>query len=133
MVEHNLAKVRVAGSSPVSRSNKRGSQTSFFSMSHWVYIIYSESADVFYKGQTDDLTERIIRPNNRWEKATRHGVPWKLVWRIEKPDRSSAMNLEKKLKHLTRLRLIEFIRKYPEGVAGPDALTFIVRGQGADR
>ena len=102
-------------------------------MSHWVYIIYSESADVFYKGQTDDLSGRIIRHNNRWEKATRHGAPWKLVWRMEKPDRSSAMDLEKKLKHLTRKRLTEFISKYPEGFAGPDALTFIVRGQGADR
>jgi len=30
-------------------------------MSFWVYIIYSESIDSYYKGQTDDLSERIRR------------------------------------------------------------------------
>ena len=81
-------------------------------MSHWVYIIYSASTDTFYKGQTDNLLERINRHNNGWEKSTQHGSPWELVWKTEKPDKSSAMKLEKKLKHLTRKRLEEFIRKY---------------------
>jgi putative endonuclease len=87
-------------------------------MSHWVYILYSESKDVYYKGQTDDLRGRINRHNSKLEKSTQHGVPWRLVWRTEKIDKSSAMKLEKKLKHLTRKRLEAFIRKYGEGVAG---------------
>ena len=82
-------------------------------MSHWVYILYSESADTYYKGQTDDLTERIRRHNNGWEKATKHGIPWALVWSAEKESKSSAMVLERKLKNLSRSKLIRFIKKYP--------------------
>ncbi|HUW92391.1 MAG TPA: GIY-YIG nuclease family protein [Bacteroidales bacterium] len=83
-------------------------------MSFWVYIIYSESIDSYYKGQTEDLTERLSRHNHGREKATQSGIPWRLVWKTEKPDRSSALILERKLKNLSRKRLIEFITKYPE-------------------
>jgi putative endonuclease len=89
-------------------------------MLHWVYILYSETTDSFYKGQTSDLQNRIYRHNNKWEKATQAGVPWKLVWRVSKPDRSSAIILERKLKNLSRKKLVDFILKNPEGIAGPD-------------
>ena len=89
-------------------------------MSCWVYIIYSESTDSYYKGQTEDLTVRITRHNNGWEKATRSARPWKLVWKAEKTNRQSALLLEKKLKNLSRERLIAFMSKYPEHVASPD-------------
>ena len=121
MVEHDLAKVGVAGSSPVSRSNlKRKFTASFLFMSYIVYIIYSESLDTFYKGQTNDIRDRLHRHNMKQEDATRSGVPWRLIWSIEKPSRSEAVILEKKLKNLSRKKLMEFILKYPEGVAGPD-------------
>jgi len=80
-------------------------------MKYWVYIIYSASTDSYYKGQTNDLNERLTRHNNGWEKATHPGAPWKLVWSTEKDDRSSAVKLEKKLKNLSRERLIKFISK----------------------
>ena len=89
-------------------------------MCYAVYIIYSESTDSFYKGQTQDLDNRILRHNNGWEISTRHGIPWKLVWSTVKPDRSSAIRLESKLKNLSRERLIDFIRKNSQAVAGPD-------------
>ena len=89
-------------------------------MSFWVYIIYSESTDSYYKGQTDNLNERIVRHNNGWEKATKSGVPWKLVWKAEKQDRSEAIILEKKLKNLSRKRLNAFMLKYVIQVASPD-------------
>jgi putative endonuclease len=50
------------------------------------------------------------------EKATQFGAPWILIWKIEKPDRSSAIILERKLKNLSRQRLIDFMNKYPEGL-----------------
>ena len=116
VVEHQLPKLRVAGSTPVSRSDqiKRKFKLPFLLMSYWVYILYSESTNNFYKGQTVDLKERITRHNSGFEKATRHGVPWQLIWSTEKPDRSSAVVLEQKLKNLSRKRLIEFISKYRE-------------------
>ena len=90
-----------------------------------VYILYSPSTDTFYKGQTLDLIDRIHRHNAGQEKATKPGIPWQLLWTTDKHNRSEAIILEKKLKHLSRTRTIEFMLKYSEGVAGPDELLFI--------
>ncbi len=87
-------------------------------MSYSVYILYSKSTDSFYKGQTYDLKDRLKRHNNSQEKSTRNGTPWSLVWSTDKPDRSSAIILERKLKNLSRKRLLDFINDHPEGVAG---------------
>jgi putative endonuclease len=89
-------------------------------MPHWVYILYSASTDKYYKGQTDDLRSRLHRHNSGWEKATKYGVPWTLVWCTEKSDRGEAMILEKKLKNLSRKRVIQLIEREINDVAGPD-------------
>jgi putative endonuclease len=89
-------------------------------MCYSVYIIYSESADSFYKGQTENLCERLTRHNKKIEKATKSGIPWRLIWSTNKSTRSSALKLEQKLKNLSRKRLINFMLTYSEGVAGPD-------------
>jgi putative endonuclease len=89
-------------------------------MPYYVYILYSESLDAYYKGQTSDLDDRIKRHNNKQEKATQNGVPWELVWFAEKPSRSEAVILESKIKNLSRKRTIDFIRKHSVAGAGPD-------------
>ena len=89
-------------------------------MPYFVYILYSESLDTYYKGQTSDLDDRLKRHNHHQEKATQNGVPWKLVWFAGKPSRSEAVILERKIKNLSRKRTIDFIRKNTRGVAGPD-------------
>jgi putative endonuclease len=103
---------------------------SFLKMSHSVYIIYSESLDKFYKGQTNDLSVRIMRHNMKYEKATQNGAPWILIWSTTKLSRSSAIILERKLKNLTRKRLIDFILKYPEDVEGPDEFLLLEKLSG---
>ena len=121
MVEHDLAKVGVAGSSPVSRSNKtKAAPAAFCIMCYFVYILYSKSLDTYYKGQTTDLLDRLNRHNHKQEKATKNGAPWIMVWSTKKSSRSEAMTLELKLKNLSKKRLIEFINKYKGGDAGPD-------------
>jgi len=89
-------------------------------MPYYIYILYSESLDTYYKGQTSDLADRLKRHNNNQEKATQNGVPWKLVWFTEKPSRSEAVILERKIKNLSRKRTLNFIEKNTDGVAGPD-------------
>jgi putative endonuclease len=81
-------------------------------LSYWVYILYSESINLYYKGQTRDLENRLFRHNNGYEKSTKKGIPWRLVWRTELENRSAAMMLEKKLKNLSHYKLQEFIKKY---------------------
>jgi putative endonuclease len=92
---------------------------------YFVYVIYSSSLGKFYKGSTSDLEDRIQRHNHGYEKASKPGVPWKLLWKEEKPNKSEAQVLEFKLKNLSQKRLVEFMLKYKDGVASPDELLLL--------
>jgi putative endonuclease len=120
LVEHDLAKVGVASSSLVSRSNKKAASAVFFVMCCFVYILHSKSLDLFYKGQSIDLSDRLRRHNLKQEKSTKKGAPWTLIWFRKLSSRSEAMILEKKLKNLSQKRLLEFMQKNPSDVASPD-------------
>ncbi|MEQ8358347.1 MAG: GIY-YIG nuclease family protein [Cytophagales bacterium] len=85
---------------------------------HWVYVLYSKRIDKFYKGITVDVRKRIIRHNEGGNISTRKGVPWKMIWSIEKPNKRGAAILEKKLKNLSRQKLIRFMLKYQDGING---------------
>ena len=81
-------------------------------MSYYVYILHAENYNRYYIGQTQDVVARLTRHNNRYEFATAPYVPWRLVCFIEKATRSEALLLERKLKHLNRMKLERFIIKY---------------------
>ncbi|NOT50535.1 MAG: GIY-YIG nuclease family protein [Chitinophagaceae bacterium] len=81
-------------------------------MPFFVYIIYSSESDKFYIGQTNDFTGRLERHNSGFEKSTSPYRPWVLKCLIQKENRSEAMILEKKLKNLNRIKLLQFIEKY---------------------
>jgi putative endonuclease len=85
---------------------------------YYTYILYSQKADSFYKGQTSDVHKRLLRHNNGYEKSTKDSVPWVLLWYTEKNSRSEALKLESKLKNLSRARTIHFMLKYKEGIVG---------------
>ena len=74
-------------------------------MKCFVYILYSQSHDKFYIGQTDDVEIRFARHNAGTERATQPYRPWILKWHTEKPSRAKAMKLEKKLKNLTKISI----------------------------
>ena len=80
-----------------------------------VYILYSPDFDRFYIGQSQDVLRRVERHNSGTEPATRPYIPWEMVMAIPKPSRSEAVILERKLKNLSRERLIAFIEKYRAG------------------
>jgi putative endonuclease len=79
---------------------------------YYVYILFSEKYNSFYVGQTGDLNNRIERHNSGIEKATARYIPWILKWSCEKSTRAEAMELERKLKNLSKQKLIQFIKKY---------------------
>ena len=81
----------------------------------FVYIIYSPTFDRFYIGQTQDFENRLERHNSGTETATKAYRPWELVLTIQKDTRSEAVILERKLKNLSRERLLIFIEKYKKG------------------
>ena len=82
---------------------------------YFVYILYSESSDKFYIGQTNDVDKRLKRHNAGSESFTKPYIPWILKWSTKKPTRADAMVLEKKLKNLSKKRLLTFIEKYFAG------------------
>jgi len=47
-----------------------------------------------------------------------------------KESRSEALALEKKLKNMSRKKLIDFMQKYRHDCAGPDALSLLAQWSG---
>jgi putative endonuclease len=45
-----------------------------------VYIIYSESIDQYYIGDTESIDDRLFRHNNSGSKSTKKTNDWKLVY-----------------------------------------------------
>ncbi|MBL7918612.1 MAG: GIY-YIG nuclease family protein [Bacteroidia bacterium] len=73
---------------------------------HFVYIIYSEKFDKYYVGQTNDFDSRLMRHNSGYEGFTKPFRPWEKILVLEKNNRAEAMDLERKLKNLSK-RLLD--------------------------
>lgn len=71
-------------------------------MPFFVYIIYSEKFDVYYKGFTENIEKRLEFHNTDKSKYTSAKGPWKLVYHEEFGTRSEAMKREKQLKKQNR-------------------------------
>jgi putative endonuclease len=67
-------------------------------MIYVVYILYSESLDRYYVGQTNNLEKRIKTHNSCGKKYTSKGMPWKLINSYFCDTRSEALQLESKIK-----------------------------------
>lgn len=95
-------------------------------MSFHTYILYSKRIDRFYVGSTAHLQKRLLQHNNRESSYTSAGVPWNLIWSTGKEARFEAEQLERKLKNLTRVRKIRFMKKYRKGIFDEVLLDAIV-------
>ncbi len=71
-------------------------------MNWFVYIIYSESKDVFYKGVSEHPYERLLAHNENKSQYTSHKGPWKLVHLEICPTKKDALIREKMLKRQNR-------------------------------
>ena len=91
-------------------------------MIHHVYIIYSQSRDIFYTGITSNISKRLQYHNNAKEGFTKVGRPWKILWTTTKPSIEEAKILEQKIKNLSHLRKINFMKKYFDGIADQQIL-----------
>lgn len=49
-------------------------------MDYFVYIIFSEKNDVFYKGFSENPYERLVEHNENKSQYTSGKGPWKLVY-----------------------------------------------------
>ena len=87
-------------------------------MPFFVYVIRSIESGHYYIGQTRNAVDRLRRHNAGAESSTARYAPWEMVWHAEKPTRSEAVQLESKLKNLSRTRLESFLSKQGGGQGG---------------
>lgn len=79
---------------------------------YYVYIIYSASHDVYYKGYTLGCEKRLEEHNEGKSKYTSGKGPWLLVFVQEYEQKTDALKREKQLKRQHR--------KYLEWLIGQD-------------
>ncbi|HLW62067.1 MAG TPA: GIY-YIG nuclease family protein [Flavobacterium sp.] len=83
---------------------------------HFVYIIYSQSADKYYIGETNDLLGRVNLHNSKqFQNAfTTFADDWELFWSLQCNNLSQARKIEKHIKSMKSRTYIENIKKYNE-------------------
>jgi len=79
-----------------------------------LYILYSDSADKYYVGYTNDLERHLLEHNRKKGKYTDGGIPWRLVHREEFESKHEAMNREKSIKSNVSNRILPNWAKWSE-------------------
>jgi len=87
-----------------------------FKMSYSVYIIYSESTDLFYIGQTENLSVRLDMHCNENFKGsfTSKAKDWKLYYFLECSTREQALKIEQHIKKNRTRKYYQSLKIYPE-------------------
>ena len=79
----------------------------------YVYIIQSEQDQSFYKGFSENYSERLIQHNTGFSKYTSRKIPWKLVHLEIYGTKAEALKREVVLKKYSH-KQIESLRKSPK-------------------
>jgi len=76
-------------------------------MKFFVYILYSNSLNKYYIGQTYDLIARLEKHQDKTTRFTKQADDWKLVYNEEYSTRKGAMNREKEIKRIKSKQYIQ--------------------------
>jgi len=68
----------------------------------YIYIIYSKSFDVYYKGFSENVAHRLVYHNDNRSKYTCNKGPWELVYSNAFESKKEALIEELRLKKLNR-------------------------------
>ena len=79
-------------------------------MQYFVYILFSEELNVYYKGFSTDVEKRLENHLKNENKFTSKVRDWKIVYIKEFPDKRSALQEEKRIKKLNRNSIEILIR-----------------------
>ena len=71
----------------------------------YLYIIYSKSADVYYKGITENPENRLFQHNNNLTRYSADKAPWEFVFLKEVETKKEVLIEEKRIKKLNRRSL----------------------------
>ncbi|MBU4512004.1 GIY-YIG nuclease family protein [Patescibacteria group bacterium] len=78
-------------------------------MPYYTYVLYSDFAQKYYVGSTQDFKKRLSYHNTGKSKFTKIGIPWKLIKTFAFNTRTGAIKLEHKIKKRGIKRFIESI------------------------
>ena len=81
-------------------------QSSFF-MTYYVYILYSETINQYYVGQTQNIEERLQQHRNSRSKSTKKASDWVLVYSEVFAFRADSVNRESEIKKKKSRKYIE--------------------------
>jgi len=83
---------------------------------HYVYILYSISANRYYVGETQNLDVRIDQHNTGFFKNsyTKRANDWALYFLIPCDDISIARKIEKHIKNMKSIVYIENLKKHQD-------------------
>jgi putative endonuclease len=84
-------------------------ETADMTESHYVYIIYSEQHDKYYRGYSMNPSQRLIQHNKGKSPYTSNYCPWNLIYVEELNDKSSALKREKVLKKYSKMQIKDLI------------------------
>jgi putative endonuclease len=80
-----------------------------FFMPYTVYIIYSQTLDQYYIGQSENLTDRLYRHSNSGSKSTKKANDWVLKYTQTFSSRYEAIKRELEIKKKKSRKYIEFL------------------------
>jgi putative endonuclease len=75
----------------------------------YVYILYSQSLDRYYVGQTENLNDRIFRHTNSGSKSTKAANDWVLKHKEEFNSRSEALKRESEIKKKKSRKYLDWL------------------------
>ncbi|MFK7933932.1 MAG: GIY-YIG nuclease family protein [Saprospiraceae bacterium] len=78
-------------------------------MTHFIYILYSESKDKYYVGAAENVDKRLERHNAGASKSTKSGRPWKVVHTEEFDTKTEALKREIQIKKKKSRKYIEWL------------------------
>ena len=78
-------------------------------MPYSVYIIYSSKNNIYYKGYSENLQNRLREHNEGFSRFTSDKGPWDLVWHKEFETKKEALIEEKRIKKLNHNSILKLI------------------------
>ncbi len=85
-------------------------------MEYYVYVLKSVNFGIYYKGQTNNILNRLERHNRGYEKYTKAYRPWELVFYAIYETRPEAVLMERKLKNLKSKERLEAWMEKNKGI-----------------
>ncbi len=81
-----------------------------------IYILYSESLNSFYIGETEDIAERILQHNSGFYKFafTKKAKDWELYYVIECNTRTQSRKIETHIKQMKSKKYFQNLKRFPE-------------------